>query len=261
MIHSNELLRGVMAASLISVFFTTDISANEIGYGKVTGKFVFQGEIPKPEQLFKAGRPPLFLKKDLYDESLLVDQKSRGIKNIFIWIRKFDTQQTHPKLANSKENVAYLKFDQYRYVPHALFVRTDQTIDVSNKDVQNHNYHSFPMRNQPDSRLIVPNKFTIDDLQTTEVIPMRVKCDIHPWEQANILILDHPYAAITKADGSFEIDLVPEGEHDLRVWHERGGWIERALKVKVNANKTTVINVRELKIDNFTPQQAKPEAK
>lgn len=46
-----------------------------------------------------------------------------------------------------------------------------------------------------------------------------VRCNSHPGETANILIFDHPYAAVTAADGTFVMPGVPAGSHDVWVWH------------------------------------------
>jgi hypothetical protein len=61
--------------------------------------------------------------------------------------------------------------------------------------------------------------------------------------KAHWLILDHPYAAITDADGKFTIKDLPAGDHEVVVWHEGPGYIERKLKVKITAGKTTDLGV------------------
>jgi len=84
---------------------------------------------------------------------------------------------------------------------------------------------------------------------------MGVKCDIHGWMKANWLVLDHPYGAITKKDGSFEIDLVPEGKHDFRVWQEQKGYInagdKRGFEAKVKDGKTFDLGTIKLKLSDL----------
>jgi hypothetical protein len=43
-----------------------------------------------------------------------------------------------------------------------------------------------------------------------------------------LLIVDHPYAAVTDEDGRFEIPQLPAGEHRFRLWHERPGGLSAA---------------------------------
>ncbi|MCA9050960.1 MAG: hypothetical protein KDA89_19620, partial [Planctomycetaceae bacterium] len=60
-----------------------------------------------------------------------------------------------------------------------------------------------------------------------EPFSFEMKCDFHPWMNARILILDHPYMTISAPDGRFEISRVPHGVHSLRIWHELHGYIFR----------------------------------
>ncbi|HWY85819.1 MAG TPA: hypothetical protein VNX28_03790 [Gemmataceae bacterium] len=51
--------------------------------------------------------------------------------------------------------------------------------------------------------------------------PVLLRCDIHPWMNARVWAFDHPYFAVTKSDGNFEIKDVPTGvEVGLVAWHE-----------------------------------------
>lgn len=47
-----------------------------------------------------------------------------------------------------------------------------------------------------------------------------VRCNPHPDEAASLLVFDHPYAAVSGADGAFTIRDVPAGSHDVWVWHD-----------------------------------------
>ncbi len=56
--------------------------------------------------------------------------------------------------------------------------------------------------------------------------PSRVSDNLHPWMSAWWLIVDHPYSAVTDAQGRFTIRDVPVGPQRVVVWHEaveRGG--------------------------------------
>jgi hypothetical protein len=49
---------------------------------------------------------------------------------------------------------------------------------------------------------------------------VEVRCLMHPWTRGYIAVFDHPYFAVTGADGSFKIDSLPPGTYKLMVWHE-----------------------------------------
>ena len=61
-----------------------------------------------------------------------------------------------------------------------------------------------------------------------------VKCDIHPWMDAYILIRDEPYAAVTTADGKFEIKNIPAGTWKFQFWHKAGAYLR---KMDINGYK------------------------
>jgi hypothetical protein len=48
-----------------------------------------------------------------------------------------------------------------------------------------------------------------------------------------LLVLDHPWAAITGRDGRFMIPGLPPGEYTFTVWHEATGYIDRQHKVTI----------------------------
>jgi len=61
---------------------------------------------------------------------------------------------------------------------------------------------------------------------------IEVLCDRHPAETAYVVVFDHPYAAVTGADGSFAIPDVPPGSHLVRVWHDGKVTDWRRIEVK-----------------------------
>src|SRR5690606_2719208 len=53
--------------------------------------------------------------------------------------------------------------------------------------------------------------------------PVRLVCDVgHTWEHAWVHVFEHPYFAVSDAEGRFRISDVPPGRYQLRGWHE--GW-------------------------------------
>lgn len=67
-----------------------------------------------------------------------------------------------------------------------------------------------------------------------------VKCNVHEWMQAWIYVSKHPYAAVTQADGTYEITGVPPGDYNAIVWHEDLGQFDA--KVKVDPGGTATLD-------------------
>ena len=129
-----------------------------------------------------------------------------------------------------------------------MIVRTDQTVVVKSDDAIAHNTHTYPLRNQATNFLVSPSDRTgiKVNFKVAEKLPTQVKCDIHPWMSAYWLVLDHPYAAVSDTDGVFTIKGLPAGEHELIIWQEKVGYVDRKFKVTVKADTTTDVGSVEI---------------
>jgi hypothetical protein len=210
------------------------------GYGHVTGQFVLKGAMPEITVAKPMGKDAeVCAAKALPEETLVVDDKTKGIANIVVYLKKAP-KDIHPELKASKEK--QITFDQKdcRFMPHILMVRTDQEVLVKSDDPINHNTHTHPFKNQelnflirPKDREGVPVKY-----DQAESLPMPVNCDLHPHMKAYWVVCDHRYMAITDKEGKFKIENLPEGEYEFTVWHERVGYIDRALAVVIDPDAT-----------------------
>lgn len=66
----------------------------------------------------------------------------------------------------------------------------------------------------------------------------------HPWPTAYIAVFDHPYFAVTAANGTFTIDAVPAGRYTVKVWHERTAVMEQVVDVAPRAGARVTVVVR-----------------
>jgi hypothetical protein len=58
---------------------------------------------------------------------------------------------------------------------------------------------------------------------TTPEVMVTVKCDVHPWMNAYIGVVNHPYFAVSANGGNFELKNVPPGTYTIEAWHEKLG--------------------------------------
>jgi hypothetical protein len=103
---------------------------------------------------------------------------------------------------------------------------------VKNDDSFPHNVHSLAQTN-PGFNFQQPNKDAgkkVDSPKATEII--KVKCDIHSWMSAWIVVLDNPFFSVTKEDGTYDIKGLPDGDYTLQFWHEKYAAKEQKISVK-----------------------------
>jgi len=214
--------------------------------GTVVGKIVLDGKAPVLAPFIKAGDDKIKDKEvcgvaDVPDESLLVGA-DQGIANVFVYLRRAPKGY---KATDVKEPVV---LDQKNcvFLPHAALIRVNQPVLVKSSDAIQHNIHTFPGRNDPTNLLINPNESKGVAIKYTkpESDPLEVKCDIHGWMTSYHLVLDHPFMAVTDQDGNFKIEGLPAGSHELRVWHERGGVLEKEYKVDVKAGAEKAVELK-----------------
>jgi hypothetical protein len=56
----------------------------------------------------------------------------------------------------------------------------------------------------------------------------------HAWTHAWLAVFDHPYYAVTGANGAFAIDGVPPGKYTLKAWHDRSAVASQSVDVGAN---------------------------
>ncbi len=190
-------------------------------WGDLAGHFIFDGEPPKPVELV-INKDREVVKGPIFDESLVVDSKTHGIANVFVWLvpGRDKLVETHPDHEKSKKEPVVLQMKGLRFQPHCVVFRTGQKLTILNKDPVGHN---TPIRSgkNPEFQSLIPSGGPIVEiLKNSETAPLPISCNIHPWENGYFLVQDHPYMALTSTTGEFTIKNLPVGKHSFRVWHE-----------------------------------------
>lgn len=240
---------GVLVGTVATIWWQpgpaiADEAADDADYGSVTGQFVVEGEVPKRKLLVERGDgqvkdAAICAADDILSEAVVIDPETKGIANIFVYLPK--AGKVHPRLKESEQKEIVFDQQRCRFTPHALFARTDQAIVVKSNDNCAHNTHSYPLKNQAVNFALAAGDRKGQQVKhkLAEKWPFKVECNIHNWMRSYWLILDHPYAAISDEQGKFTLKDLPAGEHELVIWHEGQGAIERKYKVTVASGQTT----------------------
>jgi len=116
------------------------------------------------------------------------------------------------------------------FVPHVLMARTGQPIEFRNSDPVLHNINTLARLNRG-FNLSLPAPGMSVTRSFTRAEAVRIKCDVHTWMAAWIVVNDNPFQALTGDDGTFELTGLPEGAYEIEAWHETLGTARQVVNV------------------------------
>ena len=199
---------------------TADVPA-PTGNDVIKGVVKFEGAVPAEEKWPGSGNADCKgLRPDTIQYVLVKDGK---LQDAFVYVKEGLPKGSYPVPGEP------VTFDQKscEFSPRVFGVRSGQPIAMGNSDKLMHNVKSaefnqgFPFG--------VKKTMQLNDAAVMSTI----KCDVHPWMRSYAGVMDHPYFAVTKEDGSFEIKGLVDGEYTVEAWHEKLG--TQTAKVKVGA--------------------------
>jgi hypothetical protein len=203
-------------------------------WATVKGQVLF----PKDKELPKRGELNVTQDKEhclskgaILDESILVNAKNKGIKNVVVFLRPDDTDlkaefpkdKIHPDDAKRKPGELVIDQPCCMFGPRVSVARVGDKLVVKNSAPVAHNFF-WDSGNNGSHNVTIPkmDKWEMKDALVKENPPIQYKCTIHGWMTGYVRIFDHPYYAITDENGNFEIKNAPAGKYRIVYWHENG---------------------------------------
>ena len=202
----------------------------------VTGSVSFSGEAPRFPPVNMSAEPDcikLHGGRVPSDRVLISDGM---LQDALVWVSKGLEGKRFPVRAD----VVNLDQKGCIYKPHVVAVQAGQAINITNSDPTTHNVHPLPRENREWNKSQTSGAPAIDYKFPRPEMKIAVKCNIHPWMQAYIHVMEHPYFAVTDSAGSFEIKNLPPGTYTLQATHERLG--EQEMEVTVGASESTQVD-------------------
>jgi len=211
-----------LSALAVSAGFAT------VSLADVTGKATFDGTPPKPKVINMAAVPDCAKQHadPVYEEGIVTGDNNE-LKNVVIYVKD------GAKLGGAVPTTP-VELDQKGclYVPHVVAVMVGQELKARNSDGFLHNVHGLAQANGefnfPQQTKDQENK--IDATKAVETY--KVKCDVHPWMAAWVVVTDSPYNAVTGDDGQYTIKGLKDGKYTLVAWQEKLGTQEAEVEVK-----------------------------
>lgn len=228
-----------ISAGLISaaVAATSVAAAAPATTGTIKGRVKLSGEAPG-NRVIRMGMDPMCAKmwagrKPGPVDEVVVTSDDGGLMNAFVKV-----EGTFPKTPVPTQPVV-INQDECFYRPRVVGARVGQVLRIKNSDNLLHNVHSSSIHRNS-FNFGQPQAGISSDFKLADEEMLKLGCDVHRWMTAWVGIVDHPYFAVTGADGAFVINNVPAGTRRITVWHERFGTLTRA--VEVGPGGTATVN-------------------
>ena len=186
--------------------------------GTISGTIKWSG--PAPRQLdFPVTKDPQICdpdgKKTVSLDRLLIGPEG-GVANTIVYLKNISAG----KALELPEQRRHLDQRRCHYIPHILLVAENEILEMRSSDATLHTVHMdgaasfnlpFPFPNQ-----VIPRTMSTPGL-------VNLHCNGgHVWMNAEMMVVPHPYYAVTDESGRFEFSSVPPGTYQIVAWHE--GW-------------------------------------
>ncbi len=194
----------------------------------VTGKVAFEGTAPAPESLAMDADPNCqMMHPDGVNMDDVVVNSNGTLKNVFIYVKEGLGNQNFEA---PKDPVV---FDQKgcQYHPRILGVQVNQPFEIVNSDSTLHNVHALPGKSAQFNVGMPIQGMKIRKTFTTPEVMVKIKCEVHPWMNAYVGVLNHPFFSVSGDDGNFQIKNLPPGQYVLEAWHEKYGAVTQPVTI------------------------------
>jgi len=202
------------------------------GAGKVTGKVSFKGApvskklpITKNNEVCGTGER----------EIVEVDARGGALAGAVVYVAKIEKGKAWGTL-----DAPVLNQQGCRFAPAALVVKKGGEVTVRNYDPVLHNIHAYEIIGAVRRTMFNVGQPDKGDMKQPIKVRrgnvIKIECDAHDFMHAWAFAAENPYAAVTKEDGSFAIDGLPDGTYEVKAWHPVLG--EKSMQVTVKGATT-----------------------
>jgi plastocyanin len=190
--------------------------------GTIEGVVKFTGTAPAAKPIDKVTDPVCAAAKPM-DTAFVV--KNGGLGGVLV---RIEVGGAHGEATG---NPPQLQQEGCMYTPRVLGAVAGQDVEIVNGDKTMHNVHTYKgqetVLNAGQPAGAQPLKRPASD----EAGTLKVKCDVHPWMTAYIVVTDHPFFTVTDDSGAFKIANVPPGKYKVEAWHPELGTMTKEIEV------------------------------
>ncbi len=173
----------------------------------VQGRVVFTGQLPATE-LIAVYRDNGVCGDAIQQDLISVDSATRGIDGVVVSLEGVESPRPTPVVRD-----IVIESDRCRFLPRVSATTTSSNATFRNSDPI---LHDTQLR-KPNSlkpivfNIIQPSSTPDINKPLTEKGVFVVRCNVHAFMHASLLVFDHPYFAVTDGTGDFMLPDVPAG--------------------------------------------------
>lgn len=191
---------------------------NVVDGGTISGTVKWDGPVPRALE-FPINKDQAICDPDSHknaDLERLIVGPQGGLANTVVYLKNV----SEGKPFDLPPQLQHLDQKHCRYIPHILLVPQNETLTMQSSDPTLHTVH---MQGAASFNLPFPfqNKVTARTMSNPGLVSLRCNGG-HVWMNAEMMVVSHPYYAVTDESGKFELTNVPPGTYEIVAWHE--GW-------------------------------------
>ena len=199
--------------------------------GRIAGLVRYTGTVPA-DQVIPTTDGGMIRHNDL-----VVDAKTKGLRHVAAVLEDAPAQ---PKAEKAKP--AVIDQRDMVFVPRMISIQHGQAVRFENNDLCNHSVMGISTSKANQFNTVAGPGQPISRVFELQKHPVKIGCALHGWMAAWVVVVPHPWFAVSDELGKFEIGNVPPGKYMLVLSHPDTGLQERQMVV-VEAGKTALVKV------------------
>src|SRR5438093_8567435 len=215
--------------------------------GAITGTITVSGPVTKLPARKIAKDPQVCGTAQRESQKFIVNQVG-AVRNAVVIVEGVKRGKAMPAAAQNAE----IDQNKCEYSPHVQVIAVNTGIALRYSDPILHNIQFF----QGDNSLFniaQPVQGQMNKRKIEKAGSLYVECAVHGWMQANVMVVDNPYYAVTDENGKFAITDLPPGKYQIKIWHEYVGEMTRELDVAAKTESKLDVDLNDLLAKKAVP--------